>query len=430
MRSFVLVVFTALCSGLSSAVSLPECQSTAPLQSNLTSVRTAYTLLLPPQPFGVIYAKEKDRAFVAATDYLIVLDTSTFPPIVLHNISLHLPGATETALGITLAQEGRYVLVTTESSSLYVVDASAAATGNSSAVVGRINGITTAGQSDIEVSAEGDFAFVSEEYGSAATDNRGDVEVFHLVESSNGTVSGEATGCVLLDTRVVGTAFSPDKQLLYATSQQTLNGTNCSIYGGSINLTMPAGTISVLNVTGLETNPSEALISRAGAGYGAVRAIVSPCGKYVWVTARESNHLLAFDAQKLLSDPNNALLASVQVGTSPIDLTFARNHSLILTADSNRYYYTNTTVATAGLSVVDVRAALEGRPAVLGSIPTGYFPREFATSPDGQTILVALYDSWLVQAIDVSTLPPTRNSSWSSAARIANQHAKPDREWS
>ena len=80
----------------------------------------------------------------------------------------------------------------------------------------------------------------------------------------------------------------------------------------------------------------------------------------------------------------------------------------IITADSNRSGNPN---GTTGISVVDVQAALSGQPAVLGKIPTGLFPREFAVSPDGSTVLVSDYGelmdtpSWKVQAIDVTTLP-------------------------
>jgi DNA-binding beta-propeller fold protein YncE len=120
------------------------------------------------------------------------------------------------------------------------------------------------------------------------------------------------------------------------------------------------------------------------------------------VTARESNHLLAFDAAKLISKPNDALLASVQVRTSPVGLIFAKNQSRILTADSNRFNYTNT---TSGISVVDVRAALSRKSAVLGRIPTGIFPREFAISPDNKIIVVSDYESKVIMVIDVVILP-------------------------
>ena len=79
----------------------------------------------------------------------------------------------------------------------------------------------------------------------------------------------------------------------------------------------------------------------------------------------------------------------------------AKHGSRILTADSNRFNYTN---ATTGLSVVDVHAALRGEQAVVGRIPTGQFPRELAISPNSRTILVSDYGSEEIQALDVTTI--------------------------
>jgi DNA-binding beta-propeller fold protein YncE len=194
-------------------------------------------------------------------------------------------------------------------------------------------------------------------------------------------------GYIELEYLVVGTALSPDGKRLYATSE-------------TVNRIATRGTLSVLDVATLETNPSAALIARVGAGCGPVRVAVSHDGKHVWVTARESNMLLAFDAAKLESNSSGALVASVQVGTSPVGLVFVNSGRHIITADSNRFGYKNT---TTGLTVVDVEAALKGKQG-FPRIPTGLFPREFALSPDGKTLLVSDFDSRIVQAVNVSQL--------------------------
>ena len=131
-----------------------------------------------------------------------------------------------------------------------------------------------------------------------------------------------------------------------------------------------------------------------------VRVAVSCNDKHVWVTARGSNKLLAFDADKLESNSSNALVASVEVGTAPVGLTFVNHGAQIITADSNRFDCPN---ATTGLTVVDVEAALKGKQG-FPRIPTGLFPREFAVSPDGKTLLVSNFDSDMVQAVNVSQL--------------------------
>ncbi len=376
------------CIGAVEAVSVPGCQSVAPTERNLTSVRTA-GVAVPAPPFGVVYAQQRDIAFVTLNTTLGVLNTSAFVPRLVHEIPLPASGST----GIALTHSGRHVLVTASSTALIVVDAARAATGSLDAVVGVVNGTAAAGDSAIEVTVSRDdrYAFVSEEYGSRQTGGRGTIEVFELhAPAANGTVSGAYVGYLVLGESVVGTALSSDGRILYATSEAAPGNAT-------------RGTLSVLDVEKLKIEPSTALISQVAAGCGPVRVIVSRDDRIVWVTARESNALLAFDAPKLISDPSMALLVSVQVGTSPVGLRFAGvKERRILMADSNRFEYSNT---TAGLSVVDVDAALSGGRAILGQVPTGAFPRELAVSEDGGTVLVSDYGSEMVQAVDVASLP-------------------------
>lgn len=387
------------CIGAVEAVVLPGCQTVAPPEKNLTSVRTA-EIPVPAHPFGLVYALQNDIAFVALNTSLGVLNTSAFIPRLIHEIPLPAPYVSvDGSTGIALTHNGRHVLVTAFSTALIMVDVAKAATGSPDAVVGVLNGIAAAGDSAIEVTVTRDdkYAFVSQEDGSRQTGGRGTIEVFELQRpAANGTVSGTYVGYLTLGDLVVGTALSSDGRILYATSETAPNSTT-------------QGTLSVIDVERLKTDPSKALITQVTAGCGPVRVIVSRDDQVVWVTARESNALLAFDASKLISDQGAALLASVQVGTSPVGLRFAGpNERRILTANSNRFAGVNPSVygnATTGLSVVDVDAAIRGEPANLGQIPTGLFPRELAISPNGKAILVSDYGSLMIQAIDVSTLP-------------------------
>lgn len=385
--------------GAVEAVLVPGCQTVAPPEKNLTSVRTA-EITVPAHPFGVVYAQQDDIAFVALNTSLGVLNTSAFIPRLIHQIPLPAPYLSVSGgTGIALIHDGRHVLVTAFSTALIVVDVAKAATGSADAVVGVLDGIAAAGDSAIEVTITGDdkYAFVSQEDGSRQTGGRGIIEVFELRrQAANGTVSGTYVGYLVLGDLVVGTALSSDGSILYATSETAPNSTT-------------QGTLSVIDVEKLKTDPSKALISKVTAGCGPVRVLVSRDDQTVWVTARESNALLAFDASKLISDQSAALLASVQVGTSPVGLRFAgANERRIVTANSNRFAGSGPSLygnATTGLSVVDVDAAIRGEQANLGQIPTGLFPRELAISPDGKTILVSDYGSLMIQAVDVSTLP-------------------------
>jgi hypothetical protein len=55
--------------------------------------------------------------------------------------------------------------------------------------------------------------------------------------------------------------------------------------------------------------------------------------------------------------------------------------------------------------VVDVADALKGRPALVGYLPAGQYPRDVAASPDGSTVLVANYDSGQLETVNVAALP-------------------------
>ncbi len=61
--------------------------------------------------------------------------------------------------------------------------------------------------------------------------------------------------------------------------------------------------------------------------------------------------------------------------------------------------------ATASLAVVNVAAALAGRPALTGYLPAGRFPREMTLEPGGRALLVTNYDSGQLESVPVARLP-------------------------
>ncbi|GAA1931752.1 YncE family protein [Streptantibioticus ferralitis] len=366
----------------------------APAQSQLSSVRSA-SLTVPAKPFGLVYARTGHVAFVALKSELGVLSTSSGTPRLVRTIPL--PAASlgkEGATGVTLTHDGRELLIAAGGGAI-VVDAAKAASGAPGAVLGTVTG--TAGTSAIEVTVSPDdhYAFVSQEYGNTQTGNRGDIEVFDLHKALHSSFGPDTSiGSLTLGNAVVGTAISPNGRWLYATSE-IAPGQKAKAGAGH-------GDLSIIDLATLESTPTKALLGSVPAGCDPVRVAPSPDGKTVWVTARQSNALLAFDAAKLTTDPQHAMLTSVQVGTAPVGLTFVKGSNRIITADSDRFHASG---ATTGLTVVDTQAALAGKPANLGRIQTGAFPREFALSPDGKTLLVSDYDSKQIQAIATTTLP-------------------------
>lgn len=396
-----------LCVSGAEVVSAPVCQSVAPNQTRLDQVHTAFTEQLPGFPFGLTYAAEHNYAFVSLNaaaqgepSTLGVLNTTTFPPVLIHEVPLQDPRLqANAALGVALSSDGKYVFVTAGTGA-YIVDTRKAIAGVNGSIVGVLNGnrnITGDGAIEITLTHDDAFAFVSQEYGASA-ESRGNVDVFKLDYTAHNAVSSKHVGYINLGNAVVGSALSPDGQYLYVTSEGA--GSNFTSAGlASAN----QGILSVLDVNVLKNDPSRAQVSNVTAGCQPVREIVSSDGKLVWVTARASNHVLGFNASALVHDPANSLLFSLQVGTAPVGLTFAKHQSRIITADSDRF---GTPNAHTGLTVVDVKAAVSGmKDAVLGYIATGLFPREFAISRDRKTLLVADFSSRQIQAVDLTTLP-------------------------
>jgi DNA-binding beta-propeller fold protein YncE len=52
-----------------------------------------------------------------------------------------------------------------------------------------------------------------------------------------------------------------------------------------------------------------------------------------------------------------------------------------------------------------VHDGLAGRPALLGYLRAGAFPRDVAANPSGSAVLVANYESGQVESVDVNDLP-------------------------
>jgi 6-phosphogluconolactonase (cycloisomerase 2 family) len=75
---------------------------------------------------------------------------------------------------------------------------------------------------------------------------------------------------------------------------------------------------------------------------------------------------------------------------------------LIVVADSN---LNGLKSASANLAVVDTAKALAGQPALLGYIPTGLLPRQFALEPGSGTLLVTDQRSHRLQALKTADLP-------------------------
>ena len=339
--------------------------------------------MVPSAPFGVAVAADGNWGFASLGSRLGVFRLAAGrAPVLLHAIALPVAPVA----GIALSPDGRLLLIATEGTGAVVISVPAAEAGANGAVLGVLSappGPRPGGAIEVAVSPDGKYAFVSLE-------SSDEIAVFNLAAAlSDGFGPGAYVGAVPTQIGPVGLAFAPDGRWLYSTSEDR-------------SVRSEVGTLEVINVARAESDPARSVVARMPAGCNPVRVTTSANGSVVWVTARGSDALLAFSAAALRASPRSSLLADVAVGEAPVGLALVRNGSLIVVADSNRF---NASGQHASLAVVDVHAALAGRPAVLGYLRAGTFPRDVAANPGGNAVLVANNTSSQVESVDVADLP-------------------------
>ncbi len=363
------------------ALPSPGCSTATAKSPLLGSVRTAM-VTVPGNPFGVVVTPDGRWAFAALINSIEVLRIGpSLAPVVVRTIVL----PQGTAVGETLTHDGRYLLAASGSGAV-VISAARAEQGSPDAVLGVLSDPQGgSGAIEVAVSPDGDYAFVTQEHSMRAA-------VFNLQQAlTQGFGAGDFVGTIPLGIAPVGLAVSPDGRWLYATSEVSQQ-----------NVWSNQGTLTVINLARAETDPAASVVATVAAGCNPVRVITSTDGREVWVTARESDDLLCFSAAALRSDPDRALVAIIRVGEAPVGLMLVRNGSLVVVADSNRFAAPG---ATSDLSVVNAAAALAAKPAVVGVIPAGGFPREMALEPNGQGLLVTNYSSGQLEAVSIPSIP-------------------------
>jgi DNA-binding beta-propeller fold protein YncE len=367
-------------SGPAVALSPPGCLVSSASAPPLPKIRTTM-LRVPGQPWAVVTAKG-GWSFLTLTSgsrssIAVIRNGAGLAPALVRTIAV-----AGTPRGETLTPDGHYLLAA-DGSGAVVIDVAQAEQGGPNPVSGSLTSPAGSGGDQVRVTPDDRFAFVTLQQSNA-------VAVFNLHAAiASGFGSSHLVGTIPLGLSPVGLSVSPDGHWLYATTQ---NRSENSQQGG----------LSVIDVRHAETDPATALKMTVSAGCVPIRVITTGAGKYVWVTARDSNTLLAFSAAKLLSDPRHALIAQARVGQGPIGLTTTNHGDRIIVADSNLHTRKG---ATANLVVVNSADVLAGKPALLGVIPAGLLPRQFAMEPDNTTLLVTDSTSQQLQAVDVTNLP-------------------------
>jgi DNA-binding beta-propeller fold protein YncE len=348
------------------------------------------TVKLPAMPFGVAVMPGSRWGFVTLGQSIGVVSIG---PGGRARLVRQIATATARArfegthAGAVLTPDGRYLLAVNGRGGFTVIATAAAERGGKRAVLGQVNAPNGQDMGDIEVAVtpDGRYAFVSEE-------DADEVAVFNLsrvLAGHYGTAS--YVGAIPAQLAPVGLAISPDGKWLYSTSEVTSSSSQSEV-----------GSLSVISVARAETDPAHSVTRRVPAGCNPVRVLTSDDGRVVWVTARASDALLAFSASALAVGVPHPLLASIRVGELPVGIGLARDGQLLVVADSNRF---DIPGEHASLAVVDVADMLAGRPALLGYLRSGKFPRDIASGPGGQLLLVANFASGQLETVRLDGLP-------------------------
>jgi len=358
----------------------PRCVTTAVNARPLDELVGAKLRLLG-RPFDVVTSADGQWSFVGLEDGAIAVVSNAAPPPVPVRM-LRLPGPPALS-ALALTHDGRYLLATDGQDGIVVLRVDLAERPETRAIVGTLHArIANAGAIGVATSLDDRLAFVTLEKANK-------IAVFDLADAvASGFARGRLIGTIPSGLAPVGMAVTPDGRWLYATSELASR-------------TATNGTLSVIDIRIAAERPMDSVVATAPAGCGAVHAAVSPDGSMVWVTARESNSVFAFSTAKLLEDPAHALVVEVPVGQAPVALTFVADGTRLLVAESNRFLASG---GAAGVSIIDTAAAIEGREALLGRVPTGSFPRAMAAGPRG-TVLVANFNSDELQLIRTDHLP-------------------------
>ncbi len=378
----------------SAGVRSPGCTTAATAGRTLAGTRPV-TTAVPGMPAEVLASADGRWEFASLSagghGQVAVLAVSHGAPRLVRTVDL--PDLIPAAYEMALTHDGR-LLVMAGYGGTTVMSVRALEDGRPNPAFGVLSDAGQ-GQFGVAVSADDRYVYVTDE-------TTGGLSVFSLAAAlrEGFGAAGVAVGIVPLANvaqvrlGAVGVALSPDGSLAYVTT------------GGGYT---PNGQLWVVDVDRADSGAGRAaVLAHAAAGCSPVRVAVSPDGGTAWVTDEESNALLAFSTVGLRRDPARALRAVVRTGSEPAGLLLADGGRVALVANSNRGLVPGTrSDVPQTVSVIGTAAALAHRPALLGAVPAGLFPRDLSLDPASGRVLLANYDSRTIEQFPVPG-PPGR----------------------
>jgi DNA-binding beta-propeller fold protein YncE len=151
----------------------------------------------------------------------------------------------------------------------------------------------------------------------------------------------------------------------------------------------PNGLLTVIDVDKAMQGQVQTVMATIASACSPTRVVETSDGRYIWVAARGSDSVLAFDVGQLLLNRNTALVGVwASGGTSPVGLALFHDDQLLAVANSNRF--TDGTGGTTNVTILDVSDFSAVKPALtIPSEDIHSFPRGVTLGPDGSTLYVA-----------------------------------------
>jgi DNA-binding beta-propeller fold protein YncE len=362
---------------------------------------------MPMLPFGIVTSADGNWVFVAMTGNnqnlpggVAILQRMPAGYQLVRTISVQ-----QSANGLAITHDGQ-LLIAAAGSADYFFDLSGLASGGAGtvALAGSISDGSNAGSVWVSVTPDDQTLFFCDE-------TTGQITVVDLPRARSSRFSQSAIlGTIPVAAGPTSIAFSPDGSTAYVTVEivsSAFGWPDACPVEGSTNPTpvRPQGAIVVFNVAQARSHPSQTVLSPdqfIPAGCSPVRVVRSPDG-WLYVTARNSNAVIALDPAKFASDPTHSMIGSAPVGVAPVPVATIDGGAFVVVGNSNRFFEPFTPQSLNIIDAAKLRAGA-GAAANVRTLPAGAFPRDLTLSPDGSTLFLSNYISQTVEVIDTQRL--------------------------
>ncbi|MGA8534946.1 MAG: hypothetical protein WB615_12635 [Candidatus Tumulicola sp.] len=362
----------------------------------------AYDVRVPGRPFSAAEVASGIAAFAAIDSDRPDRD-SGIAVMLCRNGRLsysHLVPISPQPAGMALTHDGR-LLVVADDAFIVFVDVTRAIAGRSAVL-----GYMKAADGDIEdadpaavyasISPDDRFAFISEESNESIT-------VVDLARARSSNYSRRSVvGEIPVGIAPIVTIFSPDGRTMFATSEGAPKSVGwlpaCKPEGSPPNtpLERQPGAIFAIDVAKAERDPARAVQGKVPGECSPVRMDLSSDGTFAWVTNRGSDSVSLFDTAQIVASNPAAKLVSIPVGSNPVALAVTRDDRYVLAGITNRFGPGGTNAGH--LAVIDAH-----KRSLVGTIPTGEFPRQFSRGV-GTTLFLANNRSDSITVLDESKI--------------------------